>query len=155
MNKRLLRLEFGITRRYGDHEIYFSMTENVNISSGRERVDAYNSLISQVNHQIAHYEKNHLPHVKLPQSSGNAVVASALLDSFNADKLVVESKSGKRYVSVKGGRWAKFGVPIYPECETDLPLDDYDYGEHDLSELGLTATVDIVDGTPKRTLSIK
>lgn len=156
MSKREFKLNLEIERNYGKHKIRFGISEIVHVENGTERREAFNNLLLQLNDQIRLYEHTELGNVTLPQTSnapdnGN----SNNLETFTATHLVVENKQGKKYISVKGGKYAKFGVAVYEECQTDLPIEEYDYGVHDLTHMNLTAMVDVVDGKPRRTVSIR
>lgn len=156
MSKRDLKLNVEVTRNYGLHSVKFGLSEIVSISNGQQRRDAFANLLVQLDDQISLYESVHLQETRLPNVVDSASNGTANnLEQFKPTTLMIESKGGKRIVSIKGGKYSKFGVPVYPECVTDLPIDSYDYGAHDLTQHDLTATVDIVDGKAKRTVSIK
>lgn len=153
-NKRDLRLNVEVTRNYGLHSVKFGLSEVVTVEHGQARRDAFANLLVQLDDQIKLYEETMLQDTRLP------MVMSSNTDSkvktIPAVKLVVENKQGKREVSLQGGQYSKHGVPVYSDtCETELDIDNYEYGVHDLSHHNLTATIDIVDGKPKRVLVIK
>lgn len=155
-NKRLLMLRVGIKRNYGAHEISFEVAEQVEVTNGQERRDAFMNLQAQLEDQINVYEHVSLPHVKLP--SGSIVAAGNdgwTTDTFPISKISVEFKQGKRFVAAHGGKWQKFGVPIYKECASNLNIEDLALGDFECSALNLTATVSIKDGKAKRVDSIK
>ena len=155
-NKRTLMLRAGIRRNYGGHEIWFEVAEQVDVANGQERRDAFMNLQAQLEDQINVYEHVSLPHVKLP--SGAIVTGGGdgwTQDTFPVSKISVEFKQGKRFVAAHGGKWQKFGVPIYKECITPLNIDDLALGDFDCSGLNLTATVSLKDGKAKRVDSIK
>lgn len=152
---RTFQMRVGITRRYGDHEIYFEIAEQVEVSGGQERREIFLNLQAQLEDQITVYEKVSLPHVQLPQRNGSNGASSGASDTFVLDSIVVESKGGKRFVSAAGGKWKKHGVPVYPECSTDIDFALLDYGRHDFAHLNMTVTVDIENGSAKRCRSIR
>lgn len=156
MSEREIKLKVEITRNYGVHSITFGMDEVVTVANGHERREAYNGLVKQIQDQIAVYEAYDLPNLKLPVLQGNQPQASNRVETFKVTHLVVESKNGKRYLSAKGGKYTKYGVALYPDtCETQLPIETYDYGVHPMDSLNVTATVDVVNGKAQRVLSIK
>lgn len=152
---RTFALRVGIKRKYGDHEISFEIAEQVECAGGQERRDAFLNLQAQLEDQIQIYEKVSLPHVQLPQRGGAVSNQAGGIDTFVLENIIVESKGGKRFVSAAGGKWQKFGVPIYKECGTDIIWQELAFGVHDFSHLNMTVTVDIEDGKAKRCRSIR
>lgn len=153
---RLLMLRAGCTRKYGAHEVYFEIAEQVECKSGEDRRTGFLNLLAQLDDQIKHYEHFILPTVKLPhgQQPANGGNGSSTKE-IKPDSISVEFTSGKRMVSLKGGEYQKFGVPLYKECDTAWPIETAEFGIHDLKESGLIAIVEIVGGKPKRVLSLK
>jgi hypothetical protein len=155
-DSRKFQVSVEVTRNYGLHSIKFALSENVTVNNGQERRDAFASLMVQLTDQISLYESIHLPELRLPSVSNQHEASSPNnFKKVKATQLVVESKGGKRYLSVKGGEYTKFGVAIYPECDTAILLDEYDYGVHDLTPHNLDAVIEIVDGKPRRVVSLK
>ena len=153
--KRTLMLRAGIRRNYGGHEMYFEIAEQVEIANGQERRDAFMNLQAQLEDQINVYEHVSLPHVKLP--AGNVVQLGNdgwTTDTFTIAKISIEFKQGKRFVAAHGGKWQKFGVPIYKECISALNIEDLALGDFDCGSLGLIATISLKDGKAKRVDSI-
>ena len=145
-----------INRNYGNHSIEFGLSEVAEIRSGAERRTHFNGLVKQLEDQIEQYEKHHLSHVTLPTNAPAGQGALPLMETLRPSSIVVEHKNGKRMISLKGGKYQRHGVPIYEDtCKTDLPIESYEYGEHDISQHNLMATIDIEGGSPKRVTSIK
>lgn len=156
MSKRELTISVAINRHYGQHEIRFAMAEVVRVANGAERREAYNNLLAQLDDQIKIYEDVHLQHVTLPQGQSLRNDDLNKLEKFTITAINVEFKNGKKYISAQGGKYAKFGVAIYPDsCVTDLPIEDYELGLHDMTVHNLTATIDLVDGKAQRVVSIQ
>ena len=155
MKKRRFRIDARISRNYGSHSVEFGISELVDCANGHDRRNAFNNLLGQLQDQIYVYEQTHLQDVRLPEPS-SPITSQGELQTIPLTHIIVENKNGKRMLSAKGGQYSKFGVAIYDDtCTTDLPLDDYDYGEHDFTGRGISFTVDIVDGKPRRVVSIK
>lgn len=152
---RTFVIRAGVTRNYGAHSVYYEISEQVAVEHGQARRDAFMNLHAQLEDQINVYEATLLQHVKLPAGSAALAPGAETRDTFAIDFISVEHKQGKRYVHVHGGKWKKFGVPAYKECDSALELDTMEYGEHDVIKLGLVATVDLIGGKPKRVVSIK
>ncbi len=155
MTKRTFQLRAGIKRSYGQHEISFEIAEQIEADSTGQVRDGYISLLALLNNQIKLYEELELPHVKLPQGAvTNAGGQSA--EQFNLDTISVEFTDGKRVVKAKGGKYDKFGVRVYDECQTDLDIAGLTFGEHkQFSTLNLTCYVDLENGKAKRVRAIK
>lgn len=154
-NKRTFVIRAGVTRRYGDHEIYYEISEQIEASNGQERRDAFQNLQAMLDDQVKVYEAVSLPHVRLPQGSAAASTGGTVSDTFPLESIIVENKQGKRFVSACGGRWAKFGVPIYKGCQTDIDIANLDYGVHDFSHLQAVCTIELEGDKAKRVRSIK
>lgn len=145
----------GIRRNYGLHEVYYEISEQVTVSNGQERRDAFQNLQAQLEDQIKVYEAVSLPHVRLPQTAGHPQTGNANSDTFPLESIRVEFSQGKRIVRAIGGKWKKFGIPVYDDCDTMIGHEALDFGEHPMSELNLTVHVELEDGKPKRARSIK
>lgn len=153
--ERKFLVRAGLSRNYGKHEIYYELSEEITAHSTGEIKDAFLSLQSLLENQIAVYEAVSLPHVQLPQGSQPESVGTRNDDSFLLESILIESQGGKRRVKAVGGKYVKHGVPVYPECGTDLPLDSLDYGPHNFRHLNLTVKVELEDGKPRRAVSIR
>lgn len=144
----------SIRRKYGDHEIEFSLQEFHSVENGQERRDAFNGVLAQLNDQILIYETTHLKNYR-PATTTNEKPLNRV-ETVPLTHLVVEHKNGARHVSAKGGIYKKFGVACYDDsCQTELDLDLFDYGEHDMMADNLVMTVDIVNNKAQRVLAIK
>lgn len=153
--KKSKLIRFGVTRNYGAHSVYFEVSEQIEISSFAEQEDALDTLINQANHHVSRYEEFFLPHVKMPQGfAGSAVTSTPTLDTVKLDKIIVENVDGKRRVKAVGGKYEKFGVPCYKECQSSIELDSLEYGKHDYSHLDLKVVIELEGGKPKRVRSI-
>lgn len=152
---RTFVIRAGLKRNYGKHEVYYEISEQIEVADGQQRRDAFQNLQAQLEDQIRVYEAVSLPHVRLPQESGSRGNVESGQDSFPLETIIVESKSGKRYVSATGGKWKKYGVPIYKECDTELDIEALHYGVHDMTTFNITATIEIVGGKAKRVVAIK
>lgn len=152
---RQITIGIQIKRNYGDHEITFAISEYVDVMSGADRREAYNNLLGQLEDQIKVYEAVSLPHVQLPNRSAHSQAGGSNSDTFPLESIIIENKQGKKYVSATGGRWSKFGVPIYKGCATDLDISALDYGVHDFSHLNMTCTIELEGDKAKRVRSIK
>ena len=48
----------------------------------------------------------------------------------------------------------KYGVPVYADCVDYSKLDDFDYGEHDVSSMGIETQYQLSDAYPKRAITV-
>lgn len=153
---RTLMIRVGLTRKYGAHEVYFEMAEQVEVHNGEERREAYLNILAQVDDQIKHYEHFLLPLVKLPHGGNPATVSeAATTKEIKAKSISVEFTKGKRWVSLMGGDFIKFGVPLYKDCDTQWPVETAELGIHNVEHLNMTAVIELDGKKPKRVLSLK
>lgn len=156
MASRSMTLTVNINRNYGDHSIDFGISEIVHVKSGSHRRSAFNNLILQLNDQIELYETVNLKQIRLPETSTKSNNVEDNVIVLPITHIAIENKNGKKYMSGQGGQYSKHGVPIYADtCATDLVLDEYDYGVHDITAHNLKMAIDVVDGKPKRIIAIK
>jgi len=155
MTKRTFLARAEISRDYGKHKITFGLSESVECSSVGEVKEAFLNLQSLLENQITVYEAVSLPHVRLPHAGGVDEKAVSSADSFILESVLVESVGGKKRVRAIGGKYTKHGVPVYPECGTDLNVFKLDYGSHDFRHLNLTVKAELDGDKPRRALSIK
>lgn len=153
-NERTFLARVGIERRYGSHSVYFELSEEVKAASTGQVREAFLNLQGLLDSQIQVYEQVSLPHVKLPQAQGSQNNAVHSPTSFLVEAIKIEFVDGKKQVKAVGGSFTKHGVPVYKECKESIGIESMDYGTHDVKHLGLTATIEYVNGKPKRVLSI-
>lgn len=144
-----------ITRDYGKHKITFGLAEQVECGSTGEVKEALLNLQSLLENQITVYEAVSLPYVKLPNAGLPEQTGVSSGDAFTLESILIESVGGKKRVRAIGGKYTKHGVPVYPECGTDLDLFTLDYGSHDFRNLKLTVKVELDGDKPRRALSIR
>ena len=75
--------------------------------------------------------------------------------TFQAQRLIGESRKGKDYWKVAGGRFAKFGVRVWPEVleAAGIDVDSLDTSQE--YELSLTAVYIEEDGKPVKVISLE
>lgn len=153
--KRKFQAKVEIKRRYGDHEITFGLSEEIEADSIGGVQENLLRIQSLLENQVTVYEKVSLPHVRLPHQTSTTQGDNGSSENFLLDTITVDSQGGKKIIKAKGGQFTKHGVPVYPECATDLPLETLPFGVHDFRHLNLTVKCDLVDGKPKRAVSIR
>lgn len=155
MTERRFLVRAGLKRNYGKHEIYFELSEEISAASTGQVREAFLSLQSLLDEQVKVYEQTSLPHVALPDSRNTGASSAAGLETFALETIKVESQDGKKRIKACGGKYVKHGVPVYEECQTDLPIETLDYGVFDYRELKLTVSVQMDNGKPKKAVSIR
>jgi len=152
---RTFVIRVGVRRSYGAHEIYYEISEQIEVESGEERRSAFLNLQAQLDDQVKVYEEISLPHVKLPAGTKGSGAASVSLETFPLELIKVEFQDGSKRIKACGGKYMKWGVPVYKECFTELPIETLAYGPHDYRDLKLTCTADVEGGKPVRVRAIK
>lgn len=151
--KRFL-VRAGLRRNYGKHEVYYELSEEVSVSSTGQVREAFINLQSLLEEQITVYEKVSLPHVQLPAGVVEKPNGSNDDSTFTLETIKVEFVDNKRRVRAVGGNFKKYGVPVYDDCGTDLPIETLGFGVHDFRSLNLTVKVEFENGKPVRARSI-
>lgn len=82
-----------------------------------------------------------------PAANGSAAPAGAL--TFAADTLSVKVEEGKTFFKVKGGKFSKFGVTVWPEVLEAAGIDPQHIPVAGLSLKGWTAHYTETDGRQK------
>jgi hypothetical protein len=136
------------------HSIEFAIQEVVECVSGLDRRNAFDNLHTQLEDQIAHYEAEHLPNVRLPQVAQQDETPNRD-DTFAVVQVVVEFTNGRKRFNVRGGRWMRHGVPVYEDSPAFDYVKDFDLGEHNISHGSLVATAQVVNGSPKRVIAME
>lgn len=142
------------TVNYGAVTITFSQQSTFIIRSQIERFIAEDFLLARLAEMQQHYEAVHLAKVKLPPAiDAKNVEPVSETETWDAARIVPNIYEGKRFHRVFGGRWSKFGVPIYEEvlAKSGLPLPIPDTG---LELPGYVATCQLQGGKPKRVTSL-
>lgn len=155
MSERKFLVRAGIRRNYGKHEVYYELSEEVTVSSTGGVREAFVGLQSLLEEQIRVYEAVSLPHVKLPDGQPQTQGGDNQEDTFQLETLKVEFQDNKRRVRACGGKYLKWGVPVYDDCGTDLPIETLGFGVHDFRHLNLTVKVEMEGNKPARARSIR
>lgn len=75
--------------------------------------------------------------------------------TFQTDRLVGETKSGKTYWKLAGGKFAKFGVRVWPEVLASVGIDAESLDPDVEYEITMTATYEEKDGKPSRVTALE
>lgn len=155
----------GITRHYGKISIELGATIYVEAASFLDFNAAYNELYDRVidEHRIiaaklaatsALSSTSPQPNGTAPQPSAAPAVKPATAggdETFLAETLSIEKRNGKRYYSVRGGRWQKFGVRLWPDAHIlqnlDWDITALPEGDH-MPPRPLTAIIEMRDEKP-------
>lgn len=120
-----------ITRNYGAVSASFGADLTVKLDANMTTNQAYALLMDIINDQFAHYESANLHLTKADPAVYDNKGAGAKPELADCEKMTVELYKEKPSYKVFGGRFMKFGVPIYPEV---LSL----YRDLDKLEVGTT-----------------
>lgn len=94
-----------------------------------------------------------------PAANGRAKPAAAEAAptrlTFQTDRLVGETKSGKTYWKLAGGKFAKFGVRVWPEVLASVGIDAESLDPDLEYEITMTATYEEKDGKPSRVIALE
>ena len=151
---RQLGLSVKIQRNYGRHAIEFGIQEVVEVDNGGDRHLAYENLIAQLSYEIEQYELTHLNDVRPAQqqeerqkTEGNVTVPiTHISHNFQNNKHIYRGH---------GGKWSRYGVPIYPECQMAWELDELPLGDFPMPTDGYFMVCNLEGGQPKRVVRIQ
>lgn len=70
-------------------------------------------------------------------------------ENWRSQRVEVSNEKGQKRLRVFGGKWEKYGVPMYPDCpEDEAGLLELEYGVHEDSVYDIT--IELVGGKPRR-----
>ena len=75
--------------------------------------------------------------------------------TFQTDRLLGETKSGKTYWKLAGGKFAKFGVRVWPEVLASVGIDAESLDPDVEYEITMTAAYEEKDGKPSRVIALE
>lgn len=100
-------VKVGITKTYGNTQIFMGMEYEAEVSTSGERHIAYEKALAHVTDEHNRYLDENAAHLGAAETTDGQWV---VMDTLN-----LEAKNGKRYYYIKGGEYAQHGVAIYPE----------------------------------------
>jgi hypothetical protein len=99
-----------------------------------------------------------LPGAIRSMGGSSSSAAPTATETMPVTALEVEVKSGKRYYKVKGGKYIKWGVRIWPDAHITeaLPFDlgDLAVGDNDVSAHALEAVISMDGDKPIKVLDV-
>lgn len=128
-------LTVTLRQKFGTVELEVSASSNDEHTTKLSRAKAYAELMGIVSENLAQLASEALPnHIVSTDKAQSAVTQAENTETWTFSKVSVSSYNGKRNVRVHGGRWVKFGVPLYPEAygEHSDMLNSLGFGEHEL-----------------------
>ena len=70
-------------------------------------------------------------------------------ETWRSQRVEVSNEKGQKRLRVFGGKWEKYGVPMYPDCpEDEGGLLKLEYGVHEGNIYDIT--IELVGGKPRR-----
>lgn len=110
-----VKLTASLTRNYGAVSASFGAEIIIDGGSPETTNSGYALLLDIIGAQFDHFESAVL-HKTIPDPAiFDAKGAGAKPEIIECETMVVETYQGKTVYKVRGGRFTKFGVPIYPE----------------------------------------
>lgn len=130
---------------YGNVTVSWSEQATFTITGRTSRLRAYNTLASHL--QVVRDEYESLNRMTRDNRT-NAPTTD--VDTFDAERLTVEVKDGKARYRVMGGKYSKWGVPIYDEVLARCGIDPATIPIAGLDLSGRVAHVLMQGGKPSK-----
>lgn len=143
-----------ITKHYGAVSVTFGLEKDCEISKGSDFFDNRAKLQALVEHEFREYEANSLPKQRPGQPAPLLSGESSATVEIALDKISIKIENGKRMFSAHGGRWSKFGVPIYPEAMKAFGFEVETFPIEGMAFEGATMKVEMQGDKPKRVVSV-
>lgn len=102
-----------IAKNYGDTSVTFGYSATFTTSNENERQQAFKVCQWVIAEQFKEFERNELFRTAPPPQSMKTTAYPH--EDFVYTSIEVENKSGKLYYKLKGGKYEKFGVRVWPE----------------------------------------
>ncbi|MFW5692453.1 MAG: hypothetical protein ACOCX3_03795 [Chloroflexota bacterium] len=152
-----ITLHVSITRNYGPVVVALGETSDWYLSDFSEQLKATQIISEKLWRMHDDWVRSTGARMGVDKNASQTTTTTAASATVTetADEITVNLTNGKRLYRVKGGRYSTWGVPIYPEV---LRASGYDNPEAQIPDAGLKIsgnfTVEIIDGKPKRVLSL-
>ena len=144
-----------ITRTYGDVAAAITLeSEFSNAGDFLERTLGASELIHQSHEEFA---SKVLPTMGASSASQTQPQTSTQTATVELAQITRKVDRGATMIRCHGGRWQKWGIPVYEEVinQSPLLLSFLENQELAASPVGYEMDVDIVDGKPKRVSAIR
>lgn len=166
-DKRELLIGVKISRKIGDTQIEWSLSEYRTLETQGDVERAYSQITNFVADMMLRYESDNLHKFgnggggggvnPLHPANDKAAVNGTSRVSVPVAKLAIGFDKGQRTVRVFGGKYQKHGVAVYPEyykhSAYPVNLKDGAFGEYEYE--GFYAIIELEGDKPVRVLSIE
>jgi hypothetical protein len=144
--------QMSIQRKIGADVIALGMTITAPAESREQREHAYFTLEKEIEARFnSIYVKRGRP---ADSPTPEKAVQNQEVDTFATTRMTHDYVEGKHRIRLCGGRWEKFGVPVYPEIITQLGLTLETIPMGSQPFIGV-ATCLMKDGKPQKILSFQ
>lgn len=152
--RQTVSIEVAVTREFGGEQVKIGLTDRLELHSPLERTVMTIKIYDDVVSLFEQYAARRLPSVPSPANGGAGGNQPTFTDVFDCERLSVETKDGKRFFKIKGGRWSAHGVRIWPEVlkksgfePESIPLEGLDLN-------GYEATFTSRNGQPDKVIKL-
>lgn len=163
MSKKQYTLRVSVRRGYGGGDaVEWSVETDVELGNGLEMRAKFFDMTEHLNTLLDQHEASNTRY----SMGGKPVDGGAFHPANDAkgapapeitsepiEKIIIEHNAKGRIVKLAGGRYAKWGVPLYPDRYNELPgVEDKEPGTYSLKG---TMTIEKEGGKPKRVIGVK
>lgn len=149
-----MHFEIKIQRQIGGDIVTITASDIVEAKE-RDEIKAHNlALTARALESMNAIEREMSAYFPVPKSSQPTQTTGEGTDTFVIDSIEFAIERGEPKVRILGGKWAKFGVPVYSEMLSALPINTRDYAELNDFLVGKTAIAQLFGGKPKRIIKI-
>lgn len=143
-----------ITKHYGAVSVTFGLEKDCEISKGSDFFENRAKLQALVEHEFREYEANSLPKQRPGQPAPLLSGESSAFVEIVLDKISIKIENGKRMFSAHGGKYSKFGVPVYPEAMKQFGFDVEQFPIEGMTFENARMNVEMSGDKPKRVVSV-
>lgn len=156
LKEQLMAMTVSVTRHYAGQSVTIELGGSFVVSSPVETSAVYDKLHYRVNEEHKRVEVQYAHKVFMPLGDNRPTSAheGERVVEITVNSVDLTFQGEKKMAKVCGGRWQKFGVPMYPENFIDAPASIREGGSGEVEVGRYTARVLLVNDKPKRVLSI-
>lgn len=115
----IVKLSAQMTRKYGAIDMSFGIVRDVEVSEGKDIIQAYDTLCAILERQVEEYEMHRFKNLPAPMqqaASGSGGGKKTEPIWYPASKLVLSANQGKKFWRILPGGdcpWKKYGATIF------------------------------------------
>ena len=103
-------VECRIERDLGGLKVSFGWAGEFDLTTDEGLVEAYRYAVDMVNRAFSDFGATNLPKMPAVQNAPQET------EKFFGERVITETKDGKKYHKVMGGQFTKYGVRVWPEA---------------------------------------